>query len=492
MPPPVFTSRCFTAYLLAATLALSGCFAVTGSDGGGESSFVPPRKLNSADIALPPGYRIEAVATDLTFPTGVTFDDAGRPHIVEAGYSYGEVWTAPRLVRAEPDGKLTVVATGGKNGPWTGVTFHAGHFYIAEGGQADGGRILRVTPEGRITVLVDGLPSLGDHHTDGPVVGTDGWLYFGQGTATNSAVVGEDNAAFGWLRRYPAFHDTPCQDIRLTGENFSSRNPSGPGDKEPAITGAFSAFGTATVKDQIVRGSIPCNGAVMRVRIEGGKVELVAWGFRNPFGLAFSPSGRLYVTDNSYDVRGSRPVFGTGDLLWEVRPGAWYGWPDYHGRVPLNKGDRYGAPGKPKPQPLLAEPPNSPPEPVAIFDVHSSSNGFDFSRHEDFGFVGQAFVAQFGDMAPPVGKVMSPVGYKVVRVDLSTGIIEDFATNKGKVNGPASWLNKAGLERPVAARFDPSGRMLYVVDFGVMMVKDKPVPQEKTGVLWRITKERQP
>ena len=27
--------------------------------------------------------------------------------------------------------------------------------------------------------------------------------------------------------------------------------------------------------------------------LQGGKPELVAWGFRNPFGLAFSPKGQL-------------------------------------------------------------------------------------------------------------------------------------------------------------------------------------------------------
>lgn len=57
-----------------------------------------------------------------------------------------------------------------------------------------------------------------------------------------------------------------------------------------------------------------------------------------------------------------------------------------------------------------------------------------------FGHVGQAFVAQFGDMATGVGEVLSPVGFKVVRVDVETRVINDFAVNKGATNGPASWL----------------------------------------------------
>jgi hypothetical protein len=114
----------------------------------------------------------------------------------------------------------------------------------------------------------------------------------------------------------------------------------------------------------------------------------------------------------------------------------------------------------------------------------------DFSRQPAFGHVGEAFVAQFGDMAPGAGKVLHPVGFKVVRVDVTTGVIADFAINKGSTNGPASWLGSGGLERPVAVRFDPSGTSLYVVDFGVMTVSPQgPAPQPDTGALWRVTRE---
>jgi len=91
-------------------------------------------------------------------------------------------------------------------------------------------------------------------------------------------------------------------------------------------------------------------------------------------------------------------------------------------------------------------------------------------------------------MAPNVGKVMSPVGFKVVRVNVQTGVIEDFAENRGKTNGPASRLGTGGLERPVAARFDPAGTALYVVDFGVLTMGRNPQPRTGTGVLWRITR----
>ncbi len=475
--------------LPALLLLLSGCYGLRPSAGGGQTTFTGPREIRPADVALPEGYRIEAVATGLTFPTAVAFDEQGRAHVLEAGYSYGEEWTVPRLLRLEPNGALTEVARG-ENPPWNGLDHHRGAFYVAEGGHARGGRILRVGQDGRITPLIENLPSLGDHHTNGPAVGPGGWIYFGQGTATNSGVVGEDNYAFGWLPRHPEFHDIPCRDLRLRGRNFTTGNPLTPDAEDRATTGAFSPFGTATTEGETVRGRLPCNGAVMRIPLDGGEPELVAWGFRNPFGLAFSPEGRLYVTDNSFDERGSRPVWGTGDLLWAVTPGTWYGWPDFHGGDPLTDANQYRPLGEPPLEFLLAEHPNAAPRAAAVLGVHSSSNGFDFSRSAAFGHLGEAFVAQFGDMAPGVGKVLAPVGFKVVRVDVNTGVVRDFAVNRGSTNGPASRVGGGGLERPVAARFDPAGTALYVVDFGVMTVGPRgPEPRQESGVLWRITRE---
>lgn len=467
---------------------VSGCYSMRGSSGGGQISPPPARTLNPEDVALPPGYRLEVVARGLTFPTGVALDTAGTPHIVESGYSYGEVWTTPRLARIGDQGAAVTIIEGSRNGPWNGVAFGKDAFYIAEGGVLEGGRILRVTPDGKVTVLVDGLPSMGDHHTNGPVVGPDGSIYFGQGTATNSGVVGPDNAAFGWLSRKPEFHDIPCESVTLAGKNYESPNALKTSQEE-VMTGAYSPYGQSTRPGQVIEGRIPCNGAIMKVSPDGGKPELVAWGFRNPFGLAFSRDGQLYVTDNSYDERGSRPVWGTGDLLHAVKPGTWYGWPEFHGDRPLPN-DRHDPPGgKPQPAALLQKHPGTPPKPVAILPVHASADGADVSRSAAFGHEGEIFVALFGDMAPSAGKVLRPVGFKVVRVDPATGVIQDFAVNKGDTNGPASRLRTGGLERPVAVRFSPDGSALYVVDFGIMTMTERgPQPQKSTGVLWRISK----
>jgi len=469
-----------SAAALATSLALSGCYGMRFNDGGADVEFKGPRHVDPAGVALPPGYRIELVAAGLDMPTGVTFDRDGQPCIVESGYSYGEVFATPRLVRLEPDGSRTTLAEG-RNGPWTGVVANDGVFFIAEGGVLEGGRILRVDGEGAVTVLIDDLPSVGDHHTNGPALAPDGSLYFGIGSATNSGVVGDDNIAFGWVDRYPRFCDIPGQTITLRGQNFESKTRQG--------TGAYSPLGVSAFEGETIRGETLCTGSLLSIPSTGGEPRLVAWGFRNPFGMAIAPDGALYVTDNGYDERGSRPVWGSPDVLWRVESDAWYGWPDYVAGRPVTN-DEFKPPGEEHAQPLLLNPPGQPPKPVAEFECHSSADGFDFSRSEEFGHVGQAFVALFGDQAPATGKLLGAVGFKVVRVDVQTGLIEEFAVNRGPENGPASKVGGGGLERPIAARFSPDGRELYVVDFGVLTQPgpDQAVPRRQTGVLWKIAR----
>lgn len=473
---------------LAAILALPGCYRARPANGGGQAAFSPPRQTNAADVAVPAAYRIAAVAQGLTFPTGIAFDTTGTPYVVESGYSYGEVWGVPRLLRLNPDGSTSEVARGGRNGPWTGVAYADGAFYVAEGGELEGGRILRIRPGGGTTVLIAGLPSRGDHHTNAPLVGPDGKIYFAQGTMTNSGVVGEDNAKFGWLKRFPAGHDIPCQDVVLRGSNYSTPDVLRPDSHAPVETGAFSPFGTPTRAGQVVPGRLPCSGAIMRMGRDGSGLELVAWGLRNPFGLAFAPDGQLYATENGYDERGSRPLWGTPDLLWRIAPQAWYGWPDYAQGLPVNQA-LFQIPGQGRPELLLAKPPQVPPKPAAVLGVHASSDGLDFSRSPAFGHVGEAFIAEFGDQSPTTGKTLHPVGFRVIRVDPANGRIDDFAVNRSDHAGPASKIGGAGLERPIAVRFDPAGDALYVVDFGVLLEgKEGSRPQPGTGVIWKITR----
>ena len=309
------------ASLLLCGVLLQGCYRILSSNGGGQLSGTPSeRVIDPADVLLPEGYRIEAVASGLTFPTALTFDEDGIPYVIEAGYSYGEVFLQPRLLRIEADGQTTEVYIGKENGPWNGVTYHDGFFYIAEGGQLEGGKIIKVSEAGEAQVLVEGLPSYGDHHTNGPLI-QEGYVYFGQGTATNSGVVGNDNADFGWLRRHPDFHDIPCADITIDDINYTTPNVLTDDPNDRAVTGPYSPYNTAVSPQQVIKGEVPCTGAVLRVALAGGKPEVVAWGFRNPYGLATAPDGTIYVTQNAYDDRGSRPIWGTGDLLYRLEAG---------------------------------------------------------------------------------------------------------------------------------------------------------------------------
>jgi hypothetical protein len=124
--------------LLLAAPITCGCYAFSGSEGGGEVMTPASQTLSRGDVAVPADYDIEIIASHLTFPTSVTFDDKGDVYVTEAGYSYGEVFTVARLLRLR-EGEAPEVVASSNNGPWTGVTFHRGAFYVAEGGAAPRG-----------------------------------------------------------------------------------------------------------------------------------------------------------------------------------------------------------------------------------------------------------------------------------------------------------------------------------------------------------------
>jgi glucose/arabinose dehydrogenase len=164
------------------------------------------------------------------------------------------------------------------------------------------------------------VPSLGDHHTNGAIAGPDGFVYFGQGTARTPAWSARTTCGSAGCHAIRS-STTPCRDVTLAGANFRTPNVLTPDPDDFVSTGALLPFGTPSRAGQVIEGRVPCNGAVMRVPAAGGSAELVAWGFRNPFGLAFAPDGSaLHIVDFgvlTVGARGPEPRKETG-VLWRI------------------------------------------------------------------------------------------------------------------------------------------------------------------------------
>jgi hypothetical protein len=195
------------------------------------------------------------------------------------------------------------------------------------------------------------------------------------------------------------FHDYPGASIRLTGQNFISKNVLSQAALDQAVTGAFSPFGVPTKPRERIKGIVKASGSILRANPDGSQLELVAWGLRNPFRIKFDRRNRLFAANHGMDERGIRPIANSPDEFHRIRPGVWYGWPDYTGGYPITL-PRFKPEGKPQPTFLLAEHPMLPPHPVATFAPHSAIMGFDFNYDPAFGPVGQVFIAEFGSEAP--------------------------------------------------------------------------------------------
>jgi glucose/arabinose dehydrogenase len=432
---------------------------------------------------VPEGFTVEVVATGFNAPVHCCFDDDGYVYVSECGH---KIDSKPRVLKVDPrSGEKEVFFDlpedrWNKYGAFTGTLWHDGHLYFS-----NTDTLSRLRPDGTIEDLVTDLPGRGDHQTNYPIMGPDGKLYWGQGTATNTAVVGADNYAYEWLKEYPDFHDRPGQNVVLNGHNYEFRNVVSGNLAETVRTGAYVPFGTETYPGQVIEGTVKCNGSILRCNPDGTDLELVAWGLRNPYGTAFSPDGRLFATEHGIDERNARHIIGDFEELYEIIEGEWYGWPDFASGIRLD--DPYWGEGGRGREPLLAEHPNPhPPKPFVRFDQHAGPNGLDFCRNPGFGFEGQAFVALFGDITPVTARLPKPLGFKIVRVDIDNREVHDFAVNK--IVGSASKLPHSGFDRPSHCAFAPDGA-LYVVDWGeIVLAPEKGgIRMPKGGgTLWRI------
>jgi hypothetical protein len=135
---------------------------------------------------------------------------------------------------------------------------------------------------GKVTPFITELPT-GDHPTEQLAFNAN-WIYWSQGSTTNSGVVGRDNG--GGTNQ----QDIPCQDIVLSNNVFDS----GGGKK----TSGYSPFGVqrpgATVKAfESAHHYGVCDGAILRARLDVAHpeqtIEPFSWGYRNGYAIRFAP-----------------------------------------------------------------------------------------------------------------------------------------------------------------------------------------------------------
>ena len=428
------------------------------------------RKLNSTDIAVPVGFKIEVFAEGLNVPINLSFTDTGEMLVADAGVVDGN----GKVLKHTQNG--FVVVADGFTPPLTGINYNNGDIYVSHRGF-----ITIIKPTGQKEDILAGLPSWGDHHNNRVVFGRDGKMYFGQGTATNSGIVGEDNH---WVKKHSFFHDYPGSRIRLTGQNFVSNNILTQSGEDKAYTGAYSPFGVPANPGEKIKAITATSGSILRAHPDGSQLEMVAWGLRNPFRIKFDRHNRLFATNHGMDERGSRHIANSPDEFQRIRRGVWYGWPDYTGGYPVTL-PQFKPESKPQPAFLLSQHPMHPPTPVAIFEPHSAAMGFDFNYNPYFGPIGDVFVAEFGSGAPETtgGKPLPQVGHRVSRIEMKTGKMTNFIINRSGY--PATHTGDGGLERPIDVVFGPSGDM-FVLDMGISSMGEGFTP--KTGVIWRITR----
>lgn len=542
----------------------------------GEEVFYDPG--HGHDIVLPDGYRVDVFAKDLNFPTAIAFvgDQADfKVFVLESGRglpsrcndnensAFGGKFNpsnplTPDLLVFDKNGKLIAGPIGKPtasgegfqpDGPAIGLVFEngfeGGTLFATDSNQSlrtigrnNSSRIVAIDLKtGTVKPFITGLPT-GDHPAEQLLI-KDGFIYWSQGSATNSAVVGHDNG--GGLNQ----PDIPCQDITLSETVFDS------GDGH--FTSGYSPHGVAR-PGQVVKafeGATKrgmCTGAILRARIGAGNpadtIEPFSWGYRNPFGIRFAPQehplqGGLLVTENGEDERGARPTNNAPDRLQLAQQNPdgtpdFHGWPDRFGFLDSTQSvfNPIGGPGDDNPsafvgrpvRPVLAFPPQLPVAPLALEPADVAAVGLDFAPNSFIRGVvkrGAALVAREGDFGFSAANGRPEEGHDIQLVNFSgqgrvmLGLIRfafncAFTEQRHLPSGaPACRTNPEqafvarlrGINRPVTLMFGPDGA-LYLVDYGAVRDFGQSDPDAKftnpddaplvqiphTGVIWRITR----
>lgn len=543
---------------------------------------------NGQDIVVPPGYVVSVFATGLNFPTGIAFRATGghnfEVYVLESGHGLPagnncndeavfqqtfpgqfnpftpdiRVYSSGgQLLRTLAKPTDATTETGGSHvlqphGPSIDIAFEDGlqggrlfgsdsnQATHAHNGQNNSSRIVTIDPQtGAVTPFIANLPT-GDHPTE-QFAFHGGWLYWSQGSTTNSGVVGLDN---GGGQNQP---DIPCQDVVLSQNVFDSGNGvktsgySPHGVAQPGAT--VKAFTGASYKGV-------CDGAILRTRLDvrdpTTTIEPYSWGYRNGFALRFAPQnhvlrGALVVGEDGPDERGARPSNGAPDALHIARQNPdgtpdYHGWPDRFGFLPTNQHvfDPIGGPSDdlcvfdPSNPPsrctpaslaqilsedvpirnVLDHPPQPITAPIAIEAADSSFTGIDFVPDSFVSAAVQSGALLYdleGDLgfsasnsgSDEIGHEVRVVNFLDMKIGVLSISISRFAKNN---TGDQAFISGAhGMNRPTDIRFGPDG-CAWVTDWGAVRdvgqsgpdtkVKnpaDGPLPQiPGTGTIFRI------
>jgi hypothetical protein len=403
-------------------------------------------------------------------------------------------------------------------------------------GQNNSSRISTVNPmTGVVTPFITNLPT-GDHPTEQLAFRGDGWIYWSQGSTTNSGVVGLDN---GDGQNQSGI---PCQDITLSQNIFSSGNgvftsgysPFGMQQPGTTIKAFFNSF-TGQVRQGV------CDGAILRAQLSNpSNTQAFSWGYRNPYAIRFPPVGHplyggILAAMDGADERGARPSNNAPDEfhLGRQNPDGspdYHGWPDRYGGLPTSQvvyNPIGGASDDVCPPPfdqstcvanlkgagdipigdVLAGPPQQITGPLANEGADSSFTGIDFvpdafvtdpvkpgaalySLEGDFGYSPPNATAP----APEIGHEVKLINFNQVPGSPLALRIQNFARNS--TGDQAFVTNINGFNRPTNIRFGPDG-CAYVVDYGAVRdlgsdthfvgaANGQNVQIPGTGVIWKI------
>ncbi len=541
-----------------------------------ETAFYGPG--NGEDIAVPRGFKVEVFAKGLNMPTDIAFvGNKNRFQVVvlESGtglpsrcndntkvpgvakFAANNPFTPDLLIFdqngnkiAGPLGKPTAAGGGFQpDGPAIGLAFErdfqGGTLFGTDSNQGVRGapgtannssRVLKIAlPSGTVTPIITKLPT-GDHPTEQIVV-KDGWLYWSQGSTTNSGVTGHDNG--GGDNQ----HEIACQDITLSDSRFDS----GDGHVQSGYSAhnQFRPGARVAAFEGTQRGM--CSGAILRAKISNPQntVEPVAWGFRNPYGLRFSPNdhplkGQLLISENGEDERGSRPVNNSPDRVAVARQNPdgspeWHGWPDRFGFLDSTQAvfNPVGGPADDNPAfvvgkpvlPILAFPPQQPVAPIALEPADVAAVGLDFAPSSFVGGVVKkhaVLLSREGDFGFSTKNGEPILGHDVELINFTKqGNPNELQMSRFAFNCPqhqqghnpdgsptcAVNSNQAftdllrGINRPTTIKFGPDGAA-YLVDYGAVRDFGRSVPASRftadadaplvqipgTGTIWRISR----